>query len=132
MRSDLSLVNAQSRKKKGVRLLTLLYKHSILQQKYGVVEASITMLRLVEIENFKSIKDKQVVQLCDNNDAYPFAVVVGKNGSGKSNIMEAIEWCLYDKTRKEMRASSIRQLVNQDNISKPMSVTLEVVNQQDG
>lgn len=44
-------------------------------------------LMKIEIENYKSITDRVCVRFCDGLPT----VLIGKNGSGKSNILEALE-----------------------------------------
>lgn len=44
------------------------------------------MIKEITIESFKAISSRTAVPLCE------FNVVIGRNGSGKSSIIEAIEW----------------------------------------
>lgn len=47
----------------------------------------------IEVENFKSYRGRQVI-----GPFYEFTAVVGANGSGKSNLMDAISFVLGVKT----------------------------------
>ena len=87
------------------------------------------MLRSVEIENFKNFTQKQTIELCHPHDFCGFTVVVGRNGTGKSCVMEAIEWTLFDSTRKDVRTGNTEQLVNNQlsDRNRNMSVTVTLV-----
>jgi chromosome segregation ATPase len=80
------------------------------------------MLQRVELSYFKNHCNTVV----DFNS--PFNVVVGRNGSGKSAVLDAIEWCLFHSKGKDIRALSHKDLVNK---SKPphevMSVQIELL-----
>lgn len=75
------------------------------------------MLRRVELFYFKNHRETVV----DFNS--PFQIIVGRNGSGKSAILDAIEWCLFHSKSKELRAFSHQDLVNK---SKPMCSDMAV------
>ena len=86
------------------------------------------MLRSVEIENFKNFSKKEYIELYQQRDSYPFSVIVGRNGGGKSCIMEAIEWVLYDGQRKDMRATAVEHMVNNSSAKKWMRVSIFLLN----
>ena len=64
------------------------------------------MLRRVELFHFKNHKSTKV------DFTSHFNVIVGKNGSGKSAVIDAIEWCLFHSKSSDLRATSQRDLVN--------------------
>mmetsp|Transcript_12726 Transcript_12726/g.20692 ORF Transcript_12726/g.20692 Transcript_12726/m.20692 type:complete len:101 (+) Transcript_12726:1018-1320(+) len=64
------------------------------------------MLRRVELFHFKNHKSTSI------DFSSHFNVVVGRNGSGKSAVIDAIEWCLFHRKSNDLRASSLRDLEN--------------------
>lgn len=48
------------------------------------------------LKNYRQYKDERIVFDSENNDKN-FIVIQGTNGSGKTNILNAITWCLYGK-----------------------------------
>lgn len=80
------------------------------------------MIQKIKLENFKNFKGKVSIDLC-NSDASYFNVVVGRNGTGKSCIIEAIDWCLFRGTARDMRGGNVRDLVHTDASEDRMSVT---------
>ncbi len=75
----------------------------------------------VIIDGFKCYSDKVIVR---DLDKY-FTAITGMNGSGKSNIIDAIIFCLDLNTSKVMRAGSLGDLINIHRNS--CSVTLKIV-----
>lgn len=63
-------------------------------------------LKKLRLKNFKSFKDAKI-PLSDG-----FTVIVGANGVGKSNILDAIMFALGITSMKALRASKIIDLVN--------------------
>lgn len=60
-------------------------------------------IQRLELENFLGVKDKQVLDLGDYRGGVWY--VQGKNGAGKSTILEALTWCLFGQfLRSEMKA----------------------------
>ena len=51
----------------------------------------------VEIENFRQYRHAKIKFSTDSNK--PFTVLEGDNGAGKTNIMNAITWCLYGEEK---------------------------------
>ena len=74
----------------------------------------------VSIRNFLSIDsfDFDFDSIQGNN-----CVIVGENGSGKTNLPEAIYWCLTGKTTK---STKVADLANWDNPKERMSVTVRL------
>jgi predicted ATPase len=44
------------------------------------------MLKQIRITNFKAVADSELLPVC------PLAVLIGRNGSGKSSLLEALDW----------------------------------------
>lgn len=65
-------------------------------------------MRLIslEIKGFKSFADKQVVHFGDN-----VIGIVGPNGCGKSNIVDAIRWVLGEQKSKELRSDKMENVI---------------------
>ena len=82
------------------------------------------MLTTIELCNFKNVSGKRTINVCDPTDGFAFEVVIGRNGSGKSCMLEAVEWVLYDTNRKELRAQNLEQLINVNADSKFVKVVL--------
>lgn len=59
-------------------------------------------LRKVEIIGFKSFRDKVVVEIGDGMTG-----IVGPNGCGKSNVVDAIKWAMGDGSAKSLRGQSM-------------------------
>lgn len=63
-------------------------------------------LKSLDIKGFKSFADKTHVEL-DN----PITGVVGPNGCGKSNIVDAIRWVIGEHKIKSLRSDSLDDLI---------------------
>lgn len=65
-------------------------------------------IKSVTMTGFKSYADKTVIRGMDRN----FTAITGTNGSGKSNIIDAIIFALDLGTAGKMRAGSMKELIN--------------------
>jgi chromosome segregation protein len=63
-------------------------------------------IKRLEVQGFKSFKDKTVVHF-DHN----ITGIVGPNGSGKSNIVDAFFWVMGEQSYKHMRGSGSDDLI---------------------
>ncbi|KAH0628832.1 hypothetical protein JD844_010412 [Phrynosoma platyrhinos] len=70
-------------------------------------------LKLIEIENFKSYKGRQII-----GPFQSFTAIIGPNGSGKSNLMDAISFVLGEKT-SNLRVKTLRDLIHGAPVGKP-------------
>src|SRR6266566_1528591 len=73
----------------------------------------------LELENYRQYKGKQKIEF-SASDEKNFTIFVGANGAGKTNLLNAITWCLYDReehlssTPPEMMMNIINeQLLNE-------------------
>src|SRR3954465_8098160 len=67
---------------------------------------SIMRIKRVEIIGFKSFCDRAVVQIGES-----ITGVVGPNGCGKSNIVDAIRWCMGEQSAKHLRGKSMEDVI---------------------
>jgi chromosome segregation protein len=63
-------------------------------------------IKRVEIIGFKSFCDRSVVHI----DA-PINAIVGPNGCGKSNIVDAIRWCMGEQSAKHLRGKAMEDVI---------------------
>ncbi len=72
------------------------------------------MLKQIEIYGFKSFAEKVVLNFDDQ-----ITGIVGPNGTGKSNIVDAIKWCLGEQSLKEIRSKNVFDVIFAGSQSKP-------------
>src|SRR5215510_11490392 len=63
-------------------------------------------IKRVEIIGFKSFCDRAVVQIGE-----AITGVVGPNGCGKSNIVDAIRWCMGEQSAKHLRGKAMEDVI---------------------
>ena len=64
-------------------------------------------LKRVQILGFKSFCDRTEVHLSGNG----IAAVVGPNGCGKSNIVDAIRWAMGEQSAKHLRGKAMEDVI---------------------
>ncbi|XP_028849002.1 structural maintenance of chromosomes protein 1A-like isoform X2 [Denticeps clupeoides] len=85
-------------------------------------------LKLIEIENFKSYKGRQII-----GPFHKFTAIIGPNGSGKSNLMDAISFVLAEKT-SNLRVKTLKDLIHGAPVGKPAAsrASVSMVYEDDG
>ncbi len=63
-------------------------------------------LKKIEVLGFKSFADRQVVHVDDHVTG-----VIGPNGCGKSNIVDAIRWAMGEQSAKHLRGSGMADVI---------------------
>ena len=79
-------------------------------------------LRRIEISGFKSFIDRTVLLVDDQLTA-----VVGPNGCGKSNIVDAIRWAMGEQSAKALRGKAMDEVIFSGSESRPHANSAEVV-----
>src|SRR5438128_9469794 len=63
-------------------------------------------IKRVEIIGFKSFCDRAIVHIGES-----ITGVVGPNGCGKSNIVDAIRWCMGEQSAKHLRGKAMEDVI---------------------
>ena len=83
------------------------------------------MLNSIKLSNFKNFSTHQEVILGSIEDQTRFTVIVGANGSGKTSLVDAIEWCCFSGNSLK----GVKKLVNSNlSFDAEMSVEVEYLN----
>ncbi len=85
-------------------------------------------LKNLEIYGFKSFADRTRINFADGITA-----LLGPNGCGKSNVVDAIKWVLAEKSAKNLRAATMEDVIFNGTETRPAlsvaEVTLTIVNE---
>lgn len=77
--------------------------------------------RQIEMSGFKSFADRTTVRLEQGITA-----IVGPNGCGKSNILDALRWSLGEQRAKELRGTHMLDIIFNGSETRPASGLAEV------
>ena len=87
-------------------------------------------LAKITLNGFKSFADKTVIEFSE-----PITAIVGPNGCGKSNVVDALKWVLGEQSAKTLRGGAMLDVIfNGSSARKPAgmaSVTLHFDNPAD-
>ena len=78
-------------------------------------------IKKLEISGFKSFVDKTVIHF--DHDVIG---IVGPNGCGKSNIVDAIRWCMGEQSAKHLRGRAMEDVIFNGSESRPQHGMAEV------
>ncbi|HWO08411.1 MAG TPA: chromosome segregation protein SMC [Polyangiaceae bacterium] len=79
-------------------------------------------IKKLEISGFKSFVDRTVIHF--DHDVIG---IVGPNGCGKSNIVDALRWCMGEQSAKHLRGRSMEDVIFSGSESRPSHGMAEVV-----
>src|SRR5215472_17411658 len=72
----------------------------------NVPEARALRIKKIEIVGFKSFCDRTVLAFAE-----PITAIVGPNGCGKSNLGDAIRWCMGEQSVKHLRGKDMQDVI---------------------
>src|SRR5687768_12470264 len=78
-------------------------------------------IKRIEVHGFKSFNDRAVLHINE-----PITAVVGPNGCGKSNIVDAIRWCMGEQSAKHLRGKAMDDVIFAGSESRGPAAMAEV------
>ena len=107
----------------GIQTMTEKCAHgSIAKWKFTTKGDTLLKLRKVEIVGFKSFCERTVVTFSGTGTT----CIVGPNGCGKSNVVDAISWVLGEQSHKSLRAERMSDCIFNGTTKRPPMGLAEV------
>src|SRR3989338_9555062 len=78
-------------------------------------------LKSIEMVGFKSFADKTAIELKPG-----ITGIVGPNGCGKSNIVDALRWCLGEMSARSLRSKQMLDVIFAGSSGRPAQNIAEV------
>ena len=78
-------------------------------------------IKRLKLTGFKSFVEPAELRIEDG-----LTGVVGPNGCGKSNVLEAIRWVMGESSPKSMRGAGMDDVIFQGSLNRPARNTAEV------
>src|SRR5215213_9774506 len=78
-------------------------------------------IKKLEITGFKSFVDRSVIHF-----DHDVVGIVGPNGCGKSNIVDAIRWCMGEQSAKHLRGKAMEDVIFNGSESRSPAPMAEV------
>ncbi len=91
---------------------------------YIFIKKAVVNIVKLEIKGFKSFRDHVSLEFVQG-----FNAITGKNGSGKSNVLDAIRFALGSNSPKSLRESRMSRLINEDSRNKIARVSITLSNE---
>ena len=85
---------------------------------FGLMYGASVCLKSIDLFGFKSFADKSHIDFTDG-----IAALIGPNGCGKSNVVDAVKWVLGEQATRSLRAERMDDVIfNGSETRKPLNV----------